>query len=183
MKIRNNNRVHMIYILILSFGLSLFIFNISLAQQNTKNEKKKMNDSTLMMRRRMIHSRSHMVMPFNMSKVTHYFIDTNNGGVLMIKAKDEKDREQIGLIRKHLKKESNLFSKAEFRDPQTLHGVNMPGLKVLTQSKGKFKVVYKILSDGAQLTFTSDDSTVINAFHVWFAAQLKDHGNDARSHE
>jgi hypothetical protein len=39
------------------------------------------------------------------------------------------------------------------------------------------------LSDGAKLTFASKDTTVINAIHVWFDAQLKDHGKDARSKE
>jgi len=131
----------------------------------------------------MIHSRSKMVMPFNMNKVTHYFIKTDEGGILMIKAKNSRDKEQISLIRSHLKKEHNLFSKADFKDPKTLHGMNMPGLKTLTKSKGKYKVEYKELKDGAQLTFISKDTTVIKAFHTWFNAQLKDHGKDAKSHE
>ena len=101
----------------------------------------------------------------------------------MIKAKDPKDTLQISLIRSHLKKESVLFSKADFKDPRTLHGMNMPGLEVLSGSENKFNVQYKKLSDGAKLTFASKDTTVINAIHVWFDAQLRDHGKDARSKE
>ncbi len=142
-----------------------------------------MNDSTMMQRQQMIHSRSHLVMPFDMSKVTHYFIKTNTGGVLRIKAKDPKDTLQISLIRNHLEKEENLFSKANFSDPKTLHGMDMPGLQLLSESKNKFKVDYKKLPDGAKLTFSSKDTTVTNAIHVWFDAQLKDHGKDARSKE
>jgi hypothetical protein len=141
-----------------------------------------MNDS-MMTRQQMIHQHSPMVMPFNMNKVTHYFIKTNEGGILMIKVKDSKDKEQINLIRSHLKKEYYLFSKADFKDPQTLHGMNMPGLKTLTKSKDKFNVEYKELEYGAKLTFISKDTTVIKAFHVWFTAQLRDHGSDAKSHE
>jgi hypothetical protein len=153
------------------------------AQQKMGNDSMQMKDSTLMMRREMIHSRSSMVMPFNMNKVTHFFIKTKNGGILMIKSKNAQDTLQIGLIRDHLKKEHKLFSNADFKDPKTLHGANMPGLKVLTNSKNKFKVNYKKLSDGAELTFTSTYPAVIKALHIWFDAQLKDHGKDARSHE
>ncbi|MFZ0456478.1 MAG: hypothetical protein WCE54_19620 [Ignavibacteriaceae bacterium] len=131
----------------------------------------------------MIHKRSPMVMPFNMSKVTHYFIKTKDGGNLIIKTKNPKDTVQAALVREHLKKEQALFSNANFRDPKTLHGMNMPGLKILSKSKGKFKVDYKELADGAQLEFTSKDSVVISAIHKWFDAQLRDHGSDAKSHE
>ncbi len=153
------------------------------AQQKMGNDSMQMKDSTLMMRREMIHSRSSMVMPFNMNKVTHFFIKTKNGGMLTIKAKNKQDTVQINLIRNHLQNEQDLFSKADFKDPKTLHGANMPGLKVLTNSNGKFKVNYKKLSDGAELTFTSTYPTVIKALHIWFDAQLKDHGKDARNHE
>jgi len=160
----------------------LFIYNTGFAQQDKNNNQKLSNDSALIMRRMMIHSRSHMVMPFNMNKVTHYFIKTKSGGVLMIKAKNPKDTVQINLIRMHLKKEHALFSNANFKDPKTLHGMNMPGLKVLSKSKGKFKVTYNELKDGAKLTFVSFHPGVIKALHIWFNAQLKDHGKDARSH-
>ncbi len=59
--------------------------------------------------------------------------------------------------------------------------MNMPGLKVLSGSKGKYNVEFKELPDGAQLTFISKDSAVIDAIHVWFDAQLKDHGRDAKN--
>lgn len=153
--------------------------NTSIAQQNMHNTQKA--DSTLKLRRQMIHKRSPMVMPFNMNKVTHYFIDTDTGGILRIKSKDPKDETQIKLIRSHLKKEHRLFSEANFKDPKMLHGDNMPGLKILSASKDKYKVDYKNIPTGAQLTFTSSDQKVIKAFHVWFAAQLKDHGSDAKS--
>ena len=167
----------------LTLGVFLFLinFNNSFAQQNENVKHKQKTDTTLMMRREMIHSRSHLVMPFNMNKVTHYFIDKQNGGILRIKAKNPEDTLQINLIREHLKKEHDLFSKGNFEDPKTLHGMEMPGLNTLTTSRNKYKVEYKELSEGAQLTFTSKDSTVIRAFHVWFAAQLRDHGKDASS--
>ena len=171
------------YVFTIMVLTGLFISSSLTAQDINHNENHQMNDSVMKQRQEMIHSRSPMVMPFNMNKVTHYFISTGDGGILMIKAKDPKDTLQISLIRSHLKKESVLFSKADFKDPRTLHGMNMPGLEVLSGSENKFNVQYKKLSDGAKLTFASKDTTVINAIHVWFDAQLRDHGKDARSKE
>lgn len=166
-------------------SIFLFLFPVTLlfAQDKSDHKHHTMSDSTLMHRQNMIHSKSPMVMPFDMSKVTHYFIKTDDGGVLEIKAKDLKDKTQIPLIRKHLKEEKILFSNADFRDPKTLHGKNMPGLKILSESGKKYKVEYEELPGGAGLTFKSKNPTVINAIHKWFDAQLKDHGKDAKSHE
>ncbi len=165
-------------LLIFVIIISCLIINInSFAQDKNQN----MKDSSLMHRQHMIHSESPMVMPFNMNKVTHYFLKNESGGILMIKTKDKKDTTQLKLVRAHLQKEYKLFSNADFRDPKTLHGLNMPGLDVLSKSKGKFKVEYKNLSNGAELNFISKDSKVIKAIHTWFDAQLKDHGKDAKS--
>ena len=166
-------------------SIFLFLFPVILlfAQDKSGHKHHTTNDSTLMHRQNMIHSRSPMVMPFDMNKVTHYFIKTDNGGVLEINSKDLNDQTQISLIREHLKKEKILFSNADFRDPKTLHGKNMPGLKILSESGKKYEVEYKELPAGASLTFGSKDSSVVDAIHKWFDAQLKDHGKDAKSHE
>ena len=165
----------------LIFAFSLITPGIT--AQDTCHDHHQMDDSSLMERQQMIHARSPMVMPFDMNKVTHYFIKTSDGGVLMIKVKDPGDTKQVSLIRKHLKKEQKLFSEGDFNDPKTLHGMDMPGVKTLSESKDKLDVDYKPLSRGAKLTFASNDSTVIHAVHTWFDAQLKDHGKDARSEE
>ena len=164
------------------FSFSFLLINInSYPQDKSKQNNHNMNDSTLMHRQHMIHMESPMVMPFNMNKVTHYFIKNNKGGILMIKTKDINDTTQAKLVQKHLKKECKLFSQADFRDPKSLHGKNMPGLKILSASKDKFIVEYKKLSNGAQLTFSSKEAEIIDAIHKWFDAQLKDHGTDAKS--
>ena len=166
------------YTLLMLVFACLFIISSSYAQDENNNH---MSDSTSMHRQHMIHSESPMVMPFDMNKVTHYFIKDVNGGILIIKTKDMKDTTQAALVQSHLKKECTIFSNADFRDPKTLHGMNMPGLDILSGAKGKFKVEYKKLTDGAQLTFVSTQSEVINAIHQWFDAQLRDHGSDAKS--
>jgi hypothetical protein len=169
------------YYSLLTVLICLFIFSNSYSQDETSNSHHHIDDSTMMHRQQMIHSESHMVMPFDMNKVTHYFIKNDSGGVLIIKIKDINDTVQVMLVREHLKKEYQLFSKGDFTDPQMLHGKNMPGLKVLSKSKDKYKVKFEELPEGADLNFISEDTKVINAIHQWFDAQLKDHGNDAKS--
>ncbi len=169
---------------LIGFGILCLLVQHNIYAQDKNHEKQnRMNDSTMVKRQQMIHSNSHLVMPFDMNKVTHYFLKTGSGCVLMIRAKDVKDSSQISLIKSHLKKEQALFSSADFRDPKTLHGMNMPGLKILSGSRGKFSVSYEGLADGAKLTFASNDAAVIKAIHVWFDAQLRDHGSDAKSKE
>ena len=170
-----------IYSFIVLLSGVLLMNNNSYPQDKHNHNKHQMGDSTLEHRQHMIHSESHMVMPFDMNKVTHYFIKNEYGGIITIKVKDEKDTAQIELIRSHLKKEQKLFSKADFRDPKTLHGEEMSGLEVLSGSEGKFDVKYNEIPKGASVTFSSKDSTVVNALHKWFDAQLKDHGSDAKN--
>ena len=164
------------------FAMVLMFINNSLyAQDKMHHDKAHTMDSSLVHRQEMIHSKSPMVMPFEMNKVTHYFINKDDGGELLIKVKNKKDTAQVALIRDHLLKEQKLFSKKDFRDPKTLHGADMPGLKVLSDSTKKFDVYYSEIPRGAKLIFKSEDSTVIKAIHNWFSAQLKDHGSDAKS--
>lgn len=169
------NKIRLFLIMLVFSGL--FTWNNAYPQDNHHQK----NDTTLLHRHHIIHLESPMVMPFDMNKVTHYFIKTDSGGILMIRTKDKRDTSQANLVVSHLKKEYKLFSNADFSDPKLLHGADMPGLHMLSQSKGKFKVEFRKLKDGAQLTFSSKDPEVQNAIHKWFDAQLRDHGSDAKS--
>ncbi len=144
-------------------GLSLYLYN----------------QHSLAARQAYIHTRGTMVMPFDLNKTTHSFRQTSEGGIQQITVKDPGDNDQIALIRTHLKKEAELFTQGNFSDPSKLHGGNMPGLSVLEQAKGKIQVKYADLPDGAQLTYITDDPNIIDAVHMWFMAQLQDHGQDA----
>lgn len=121
-------------------------------------------------------------MPFDLNKTTHIFTKTDQGGIQKIQVKDPQDNEQIELIRSHLQKEKELFDNGDFSDPSALHGESMPGLEVLQQSAAKLKVEYSDIPDGAQLTYITEDDKVIDALHMWFMAQLQDHGMDAMEH-
>jgi len=133
-------------------------------------------------RQQEIHDRGSLVMPFDLDKTTHVFKQTDEGGIQQVRAKDSNDTEQIQLIQQHLREEADRFARGDFGDPQMLHGDNMPGLDVLITQADELQVEYKDLDDGAQITYIADNPEVFNAIHLWFMAQVMDHGSDAMPH-
>ena len=128
-----------------------------------------------------VHSSAHTVMPFDMSKTVHIFRMTEQGGIQRVVIKDSSAKEQVSLIRQHLKHEAERFQTGDFSDPGKLHGTDMPGLKDLQKGGSKMRVLYAALSDGAEITFSTDDRHLLTAIHRWFGAQLSEHGADARA--
>lgn len=115
------------------------------------------------------------VMPFDLSRTTHIFEDRANGGNETVIANDRGDAEQIALIRSHLAAEARRFAHGDFSDPAAIHGANMPGLAVLTKAGRKLRVTYGDVPGGARVAYASEDAHVIEAVHLWFAAQRSDH--------
>ena len=120
------------------------------------------------------------VMPFDLTRTTHFFDDRKTGGIETITANDKADAKQIGLIRAHLSAEAKRFGRGDFSDPAKIHGQDMPGLAQLAAAGAKLRVTYKELPAGASLTYASRDKAIVAAIHDWFAAQRSDH--DAHMH-
>ena len=122
------------------------------------------------------------VMPFDLEQTTHVFSKTEDGGVQQVIVKDPDNAEQIKLIRQHLTKISDEFKRGDFSNPAKIHGDAMPGLAELRKAKpNQIAIVYKELPDGAEIKYSSDNPTLINAIHQWFDAQLSDHARHAVS--
>jgi hypothetical protein len=128
-----------------------------------------------------IHHRSHLVMPFDMSKTLHIFRMTETGGVEKVIARDPGDSVQIRLIRQHLEHEAGKFQHGDYSDPARLHGADMPGLHELHANAARIRVTYRQLPNGAQITFHTRDLASLTAIHRWFGAQLSQHGADAKA--
>ena len=128
-----------------------------------------------------VHGMAHAVMPFDVSKTTHVFTITENGGVERVIAKDKREADQVALIRQHLRKEAARFQRGDYSDPATLHGATMPGLKELEAGAKHIRVKYSDLADGAEITFETGDRHLLTAIHRWFGAQLSEHGADAKA--
>jgi hypothetical protein len=129
-------------------------------------------------RRDEVASAGAMVMPFDLERTTHVFETTDTGGVQRI-VSDDRDEDQIELIREHLGMEAERFRAGDFSDPAVIHGDDMPGLAVLRSAGSALQVQYRVLPDGAQVTYTGADGEVVAAIHAWFDAQLRDHGAHA----
>lgn len=137
-------------------------------------------DSTVN-RQTMVHAMGTNVMPFDLERTTHIFIMTQTGGVQQVVTKSDTDAAQVALIQQHLQHEAQRFGSGDFSDPSTLHGLEMPGISVLSSHASALTIRYTPLATGGQITYTTDDITLITAIHQWFGAQLNDHGRDATS--
>jgi hypothetical protein len=126
-----------------------------------------------------VHNMGQSVMPFNLGQTTHIFEMTETGGIQEVISDDPSDASQVSLIRQHLQHEALRFQAGDFSDPTSLHGSDMPGVTDLAQRAERIAIDYAELPNGARLTFTSSDFSLITALHRWFGAQLSDHASDA----
>ena len=126
-----------------------------------------------------VHNMGQSVMPFNLGQTTHIFEMTETGGIQEVISDDPSDASQVSLIRQHLQHEALRFQAGDFSDPTSLHGSDMPGVTDLAHSAERIAIDYAELPNGARLTFTSSDFSLITALHRWFGAQLSDHASDA----
>jgi hypothetical protein len=123
-----------------------------------------------------VEKRGAQVMPFSLKRTVHIFAKTKNGGIQQVVVKDQSDARQIVLIGEHLSKISKEFAQGNFSAPASIHGRDMPGLAELEKATpGQLRITYKELPNGAQIEYSSDNASLIDAIHRWFDAQLADH--------
>ena len=121
------------------------------------------------------------VMPFDLDRTTHVFEKLDFGGRQQVLS-DDGDLEQIESIRQHLEAQATLFSEGDFHNPAHIHGDAMPGLHDLVMAHERLQITFSSLSDGGQIEYFTEDSTLVPAVHKWFDAQLEDHGHHAQDH-
>lgn len=120
------------------------------------------------------------VMPFSLAATTHIFSKTAEGGTQQVVTKKSNDVAQVKLARAHLQEIRDQFLKGDFSGPSHIHGQDMPGLADLKAAKpGQIAIAYKDVKGGGQLTYRTQDASLVAALHKWFDAQLADHGKDA----
>ncbi len=130
-------------------------------------------------RQQVVAERGAQVMPFDLEATTHTFERLEDGGLQTVTADMPSDERQIRLIREHLRKEADAFSRGNFSDPARIHGAEMPGLQALQAGANRITVQYTELPTGAQIKFVTDDPALMHALHGWFDAQVTDHGEHA----
>lgn len=138
--------------------------------------------SGLAQRRKEVASKGSLVMPFDLTRTRHVFIDRPNGGVQTVTALDPRDRRNISLIHHHLREEVKRFKRGDFGDPAEIHGADMPGLEELRQGAQRIKIRYEQLPDGGRIHYVTDDPALVRGVHTWFRAQSMDHDAEHRGH-
>jgi hypothetical protein len=125
--------------------------------------------------------RGETVMPFDLDATTHVFTPTEDGGIQEVRADEPGDVNQIALVREHLEDEARRFRAGDFDDPAAIHGHDMPGLAELEAGHDSISVDYAESPAGATITYATDNPALVDALHVWFEAQVMDHGAHAEA--
>lgn len=123
--------------------------------------------------------RGRHVMPFDLEKTQHVFDKTEHGGIQQVIAKDAGDSAQINLIRQHLADISQRFKQGDFSKQRRIHGDDMPGLAELAGADGAVGFDYRELPNGAEIEYSAEDASLVDAIHRFFNAQLSDHARHA----
>ena len=131
-------------------------------------------------RQSQVHKVGQRIMNFDLTNSTHIFTNTATGGKLTVLAKTS-NTTLIHDIRNHLSLVGEEFKVGNYTDPSLIHGTSMPGLTALTKDFKNILVTYQEEKTGGSITFFSKINRDIQAIHIWFAAQLHDHGADATS--
>ena len=121
------------------------------------------------------------VMGFDLDRSTHIFEKLATGGRQQV-VSDDNDPEQVRLIQTHLKEIASQFRQGNFHGPEEIHGEHMAGLHQLVMGYDRILIEYESLPEGAQILYTTQDSTMVHAIHSWFDAQVTDHGHHAQDH-
>lgn len=126
-----------------------------------------------------VHHRVQRVVPYALDQTLQTFTKTVHGGVQHVVTKSADNAKQIPLIQEHLRKLANAFHKGDFSSSERVHGADMPGLTQLKKAQiDEIKIEYKDLSNGAQIHYSTEYPQYVQALHLWFDAQIKDHGSD-----
>lgn len=125
--------------------------------------------------------RGAQVMPFDLAATGHVFTKNSNGGLQQVLVKDVGNKEQLRLVRSHLREIAARFQNGDFSAPTRIHGASMPGLEQLKRARpGEITIHYRELFNGAQIRYATSSPALVPVLHGWFDAQLADHGADAR---
>lgn len=127
-------------------------------------------------RQRQVAERGAEVMPFDLDATLHRFEKTDDGLVQVVIANDPTDRDQVVLVRQHLRQEARRFATGDFSDPRSIHGEKMPGLEELSRHADLLDIRYRAVPAGAEITFSTSSPALKNALHAWGSAQVEDHG-------
>jgi len=138
--------------------------------------------STGCTRQAQVAARGAQVMPFDLEQTVHVFQRLEDGGRQTVTVKDPANAQQIALIQSHLQHEADKFRRGDFSDPAKIHGDDMPGLAELKTGFAQIEIRYTDLPNGGEIRYRTANPALVAALHLWFGAQVSDHGRHAVAH-
>lgn len=162
-------------------GLVLLLLGTAATAQHVGHDHAAHQKSMVASRQADVAARGAGVMPFDSDRSTHVFERSTRGGTQSVVSKDGAPA-QVVLIRAHLREEASAFSRGDYSSPASIHGSDMPGLSELARSANRIRVAYEPIANGGRIRFDTNEPTLASALHIWFDAQLADHGAHADHH-
>ena len=107
---------------------------------------------------------------FTTGEIRETFIATRDGGIEDAVVTNP----SVATVR-HLRalsrKRAADFARGRFVDPTNPHGDLVPGLREMRHQWNRVHVHYQDLPAGSRIRYTTNDPTMVEALHQWFAAR------------
>lgn len=129
----------------------------------------------------LVRVRGERVMQFDLKSSQHFFLEDENEFKIIVISKDINKSENIRNIKYHLRELFDALKRGDFSMPKEIHGENMPGIEKLSRNYKDLNIEFRELPYGAEITLKSNNKEVTRSLKIWFNAQLRDHGSDAKS--
>jgi len=137
------------------------------AQQNPSPEQDK--------RQKNVVKRGEHVMGFSHEATTHHFRLFNDGGEIVVRANDPKDKASIDQIRTHLGHIAKMFASGNFDSPMLIHDTNPPGTATMTRLKEQISYEFSETDRGARIRLITSSPETTDAVHAFLLCQIVDH--------
>jgi hypothetical protein len=137
------------------------------AQQNPSPEQDKRQENVV--------KRGEHVMGFSHEATTHHFRLFNDGGEIVVRANDPKDKASIDQIRTHLGHIAKMFASGNFDSPMLIHDTNPPGTATMTRLKEQISYEFSETDRGARIRLITSSPETTDAVHAFLLFQIVDH--------
>jgi hypothetical protein len=123
----------------------------------------------------MVDKHGDKVMGFSHEKTSHYFVLTQDGGLIEVRTNDIKDTASLEQIRGHFRHIARMFAAGNFNAPMLVHRQDVPGTATMTRLKDALHWDPQEIPHGARITITADNKEALDAVHDFLRFQIADH--------
>lgn len=119
--------------------------------------------------------RGDIAMGFNQNKITHHFVATPDGGMIIITSLNSTDRQTINQIKNHILDIQKEFSEGNFTKPFFIHAQEVPGAEIMSEKKDLIKYSIEETNNGSSLLLSTNDKELVDAIKHFMQFQTRQH--------